>query len=114
MLVGEFRISLLTLPRTSKLNITIDKIKATLKPNSVQFSAVTLGNIEKSKGNRLNSVAVDAMLKRARNIKMLSLNTYLSKAREIEYLISNRTSNGLCIHSHLLNSVVISGSLIPS
>ncbi len=100
--------------RASMLNITIVAIKAILKPNSNHFATLALGNIEKSKGNKLNSVAVEATPKRLRNIKMLFLNTYLSKAREMEYLISNRTSIGLCIHSHLPNSAVISGSRMPS
>lgn len=92
----------------------IVNIKAILKPNSDHFAASALGNIEKSKGNKLNSVAVEATPKRARNIKMLSLNIYRLYAREMECLINRRTSIGLCIHSHFTNSGVISGSLMPS
>lgn len=93
--------------------MTTVKIKAILKPNSDHFAACVLGKIEKSKGNKLNSVAVEAIPKTARKIKKLSLNMYLGFAKEMECLIKRKTNKGLCIHNHLTNSGVISNSLIP-
>jgi hypothetical protein len=94
-------------------NVTIVKIKAILRPISTHLPVLALAIIEKSKGNKPNSIAVEATPNKVRNIKMLSLNMYLSKAREMECPIIVKISSGLCIHSHLPNSAVISGSRIP-
>ena len=95
------------------LNDTIVNIKAILRPKSTHFSILALAITEKSKGYKLSNTAVEATPKRVRDIKMLSLNIYLSKVREMECPITIKISNGLCIHSHLPNSAVMSGSRMP-
>ena len=71
-----------------------------LTPKSSQYATLALDITEKSKGNRLSSVATVAIPKMFRTTNMLSRSSYLSKIIDMICPIACRTSVMLSIHSH--------------
>ncbi|MFC1907904.1 hypothetical protein ACFLWD_01385 [Chloroflexota bacterium] len=74
--------------------------KPIITPNGAHFIALALGKIEKSKGNRISSVAAVAIEKKFMTISMLSRRIYLSKISTMICPITDTISVVLSIHNH--------------